>query len=618
MKRRAFLKTAAGAPALAFAASAARPGEPQASGRIPAGRYHPGRIVNEQTLWLPGERQELASPPRPEAIAADHVLLAGGVKLAPGGAVAGWRLVALLPWLNGIATAVFEKHATHRGVLVYVTAAGEIARIPKYIGHLNSIRPRPIDAPDIRVERPARYRPGPDLASEYILGSVEDPGYENVAALGAELIGWTLAANEQAGPLRSLWIEADCRSRQLAATPQTAWAPDLGGRLFDPARFLPSEYLYNYVPGYSKRTLLGGFLPVADIGVWNPQYRTGYEVMLLLPPGGEAQPLGRVRALLPSMGAVIPAGDSHATVPGDLFRESYWNGSADDFFTALVGIWNRWRDFFAAGMEADIPDEWLANAARAGIVLARCSYRGLEPTYQIGEGAYTKIPERSHALFPVAHYEFVWAHQIWNLGAEVEPYFQHYLDHYVLPNGEFLYNTQDQVEAPLNVGVFLENSARAYDYTRDLDALRRRLPVLRRMTARLLERYQYSRRRFPRSDRRHGLIWGSPEADNGDPRDDFPESHPYYYQNAVWAWRGLIEQARCLALAGGEQRDAALTAEAATLAASAAALRADIARSPPRWRRRIPPSGRPASPPSPPTTCTVLPASSAATKTIAT
>jgi hypothetical protein len=212
-------------------------------------------------------------------------------------------------------------------------------------------------------------------------------------------------------------------------------------------------------------------------------------------------------------------------------------------------------------------------------VLSRSSYRGLEPTYQIGEGAYTKIPERSHALFPVAHYEFVWAQQVWNLTDEVEPYFEHYLQHYILPDGNFLYNTQDQVEAPLNAGVFLENSARAYDYTRDVDALRRRLPTLRRMIEFVLNRYRYSKETFPVDDPRHGLIWGSPEADNGDPRDDFPDSHPYYYQNAAWIWRGLREHARSLDRAGNEHQDEALRSEAAEIAATAAEMRADIERS---------------------------------------
>ncbi|HZT71706.1 MAG TPA: hypothetical protein VFC10_18395, partial [Terriglobia bacterium] len=149
----------------------------------------------------------------------------------------------------------------------------------------------------------------------------------------------------------------------------------------------------------------------------------------------------------------------------------------------------------------------------------------------------------------------------------------------ILPDGNFLYNTQDQVEAPLNVGVFLENSARAYDYRGDFDALQKRLPVLRRMMAWVLERYEYSKRVFPPDDPRHGLIWGSPEADNGDPKDDFPNSHPYYYQNASWTWRGLTEHARCLERAGREHNDAKLQQEAREVSRIASEMRSNIERS---------------------------------------
>lgn len=146
----------------------------------------------------------------------------------------------------------------------------------------------------------------------------------------------------------------------------------------------------------------------------------------------------------------------------------------------------------------------------------------------------------------------MWAHQLWNLTAEVEPYFQHYLDRYILPDGNFLYNTQDQVEAPLNAGVFLWNSARAYHYTQDVEGLKKRLPILERMINFVLKRYEYSKSTFGSEDRRHGLIWGSPEADLGEPNNDFPNSHPYYFQNATWTWRGLTEHARCLDRAASE------------------------------------------------------------------
>ena len=586
MKRRAFLQHAVAAPAYAGLAAGALE-EGKAASSLPAGRYTPGRIVNEYNLLLPGEREELKNSPRVDSFGGGKASVTCGSEskaLAPGDVIGGWQLVALIPWLNGAPTAVFEKHVTHQGAIAYVTEAGEIASIPKRVGKLDQIGPRRTSNPhNAKLERPRQYIPGPDVCGEYILNSSEDPCYENVAALGPEFIGWTLVANEEAGPERSLFLEADGQSRQMFADAQTAWAPDLNGRLFDPRRFLPSEYLYDYVPGYSKRTLLGGFLPAANIGVWNPRYRLGYEVMVILPDGADARPLGRVRVMLPldSHGKLISNGDPNAeqAVSASGFVDHYWNGSAEEFFSHLVGIWNRWHSFFAGGMQVEIPDEWLTDGARAGIVLSRCSYQGLDPTYQIGEGAYTKIPVRSHALFPVAHYEFVWAQQLWGLSEQVEPYFQHYLDHYMLPDGNFLYNTQDQVEAPLNAGVFLENSARAYDYTRDLDALHKRLPVLRKMIDFVVRRYRYTQETFPMDDPRHGLIWGSPEADNGDPQNDFPESHPFYYQNAAWIWRGLKEHARCLKRAGLENQDADLQREAAEIEKLAAEMRADIERS---------------------------------------
>jgi hypothetical protein len=507
--------------------------------------FKPARIQNEYSLFAPGEREALAKPPRVEQIDRDGVLCAsaGPVRrVRIGEAVDGWKLLAAAD-TNGDMTAVFEKHVTHRGVIVYLTKdRGLIASIPKSIGKLSSIRPRQIAAPaDARLERLQRFIPGPDVCANYILQSDEDPCYENVAALGAEYIGWTFAGNEQAGPLKSIFLDAAGISRQLNTTDEFSWDPDVNGALFDPTELLPeSESLKcEYLPGYSKRTLLGGFLPVANVGVWNPYYRAGYECTVLVTPGEDGRVMGRVRYS-------VASDDSGASDEPAEDRERYFNASRSEFYADLVGIWNRWRNFFENSMPVDIPDPWLLDAARAGITLARTSYRGLRPTYQIGEGAYTKIPERSHALFPVAHYEFVWAHQLWNLTRESDPYFQFYLDNYILADGNFLYNTQDQVEAPLNAGIMLTNSARAYEYTGDLAAFSARLPILERMLGYVLARYEFSKQQFPPDNPRHGLIWGSPEADLGEPQNDYPESHPYYFQNSVWIWRGLVEHSRCL------------------------------------------------------------------------
>ena len=45
--------------------------------------------------------------------------------MAPGEVIGGWELVAMLPWMNGTPTAVFEKNVTHQGDILYVTAMGE-------------------------------------------------------------------------------------------------------------------------------------------------------------------------------------------------------------------------------------------------------------------------------------------------------------------------------------------------------------------------------------------------------------------------------------------------------------------------------------------------------------
>lgn len=542
--------------------------------------YSAARIVNEYSAFLPGEREALATAPAISEVSALGVLLHGASnarQLTVGDAVDGWRLAAIAD-MNGTLTAVFEKHVTHRGAIAFVTAdRGTIALVPKGVGDLAKIRPREIAAPaEMQLRRPARYIPGPDVPGDYILRSSDDPCYENVAALGAEFIGWALVANEQAGPERSLFLEPDGTSRELNDNPpQAAWAPDELSAVFDPKDFFPNDnvHLWKYEKGFSKRTLLGGYTPTADIGVWNQQYQCGYEAMVLLPDGVDARPVARVRIMIPD-NQVTPEMHVYRDEKNRAFTERYVNGNAQSFFSTLAGIWNHWNTFFEESMPISIPDDWLLDSARAGIMLSRCSYRGLEPTYQIGEGAYTKIPERSHALFPVAQYEFIWAHQLWNLTASSDDYFQFYLDKYILPDGNFLYNVQDQVEAPLNVGLFLENSARGYFYRRDLEVFRKRLPVLRRMADYVLRRYEYARQRYAPGDPHYGLIWGSPEADLGDPRNDYPDAHPFYYQNAAGVWRGMHDHALALTLAA--TTDPSLAVEAKRFTDIAAEMRADM------------------------------------------
>jgi len=540
-------------------------------------------IPNHYYLFLPGEREALESPPLIESVTSRAVTLRSAAKrseLAIGQSEDGWNLVTIVD-MNGTRTAVFEKRTSHRGSIAYVTVdQGVIAQIPTFLGDIANIRPRPVTAPlQKRLKRGKGWTNGPDVAGDYILHAFGDPSWESVAALGEEFIGWNLVANEQAGPERSLFLQPDGTSREINNDPaQGSWAPDQLSPVIDPRDFFPSDnvHVWKYEDGFSKRTLFGGYTPTANLGVWNKRYGCGYELSVLLPDGEDAIAMSRCVVIIPEeqLESGVPVRRDHK---GRAFVERYKGCDAGLFFSTLAGIWNHWHTFFETSMPVHIPDENLLDSARAGIMLSRCSYRGLRPTYQIGEGAYTKIPERSHALFPVAQYEFIWAHQVWGLTRESDPYFQYYLDHYILPDGNFQYNVQDQVEAPLTVGFLLRNAARGYLYRRDIGTFKAQLPVLDRMLAYVVERYRLSKRTYPSSDPHHGLMWGSPEADLGEPHNDYPNAHPYYYQNAAGVWRGIADFAGALDQAS--QLDSALAPEATRLQSLADEMRTDITRS---------------------------------------
>jgi hypothetical protein len=579
MERRSFLQCLAAAGVSMFAGGSMPAVDAHAAGRE-KGSYAPARIMNHYYSFLPGEREALEQTPKITGIQGHGLTLAGGRKLDVGELIDGWRVAAVAEY-NGVPTAVLEKSVTHRGVIVYVTVdRGVITRIPTFVGDISKIRPREVAAPaEVQLKRPAGYKPGPDTAGQYVLRSNEDPCYENVAALGPEFIGWSLVGNEHGGPEHSLFLQADGTSREMNNNPpQASWAPDELGPVIDPRDYFPNDnvHLWKYEHGYSKRAILGGYTPTAHTGVWNEQYKCGYELMVVLSEEEDARPITRMRMMVPE-DQIVAGMRVSRDASGRAFVERYTNGDANRFFFTLAGIWNKWNHFFESTMTVNIPDEALRDAARAGIMLSRCSYRGFEPTYQIGEGAYTKIPERSHALFPVAQYEFIWALQLWNMTPASDEYFQYYLDKYVLPDGNLQYNVQDQAEAPLNVGFFLRNSARGYFYRRDLAVFKKRLPVLRRMTEYVLLRYEFSKQKFGPQDAHYGLIWGSPEADLGDPQNEFPDSHPYYYQNAVGVWRGLHDHA--LALTAAAEDEATLSTEAKKYAGIAAEMRANILRS---------------------------------------
>ena len=135
MKRRLFLQSVGALYANARVAGLERGDKTP----LPNAGYSPGRIPNEYSLLLPGERQALATEPSIDHIEANAVAARVGKQqqsIKPGELIDGWQLKAIAQ-MNGTATAVFEKHVTHQGAIVFVTKSeGVILRVPKRIGSL--------------------------------------------------------------------------------------------------------------------------------------------------------------------------------------------------------------------------------------------------------------------------------------------------------------------------------------------------------------------------------------------------------------------------------------------------------------------------------------------------
>ena len=157
MKRRSFLKgIAATVPGIA---TFRLPAFGQiANGNGAQGKYTPANILNEYTAFLPGEQEALNQKIDVSRIVMQYQTVdasAGGEQktLRIGETIQGWKLLSVLPWHNGMPTAVFEKNVTHQGTLLFINAERELARVPKQIGDLSKIRPRQIaSAPGMKFE----------------------------------------------------------------------------------------------------------------------------------------------------------------------------------------------------------------------------------------------------------------------------------------------------------------------------------------------------------------------------------------------------------------------------------------------------------------------------------
>ena len=95
----------------------------------------------------------------------------------------------------------------------------------------------------------------------------------------------------------------------------------------------------------------------------------------------------------------------------------------------------------------------------------------------------------------------------------------------------------------------------------------------------MLERDEYGKQRYQRRRPPLRPDRGITGADLGDTGNDYPDSHPLYYQNAAVVWRGLHEYTKVLQALGSSGKNAEAAGTGQRYAAIAEEMRANVQRS---------------------------------------
>ncbi|MEN6401911.1 MAG: hypothetical protein ABFD94_08180 [Armatimonadia bacterium] len=205
-----------------------------------------------------------------------------------------------------------------------------------------------------------------------------------------------------------------------------------------------------------------------------------------------------------------------------------------EFWDSLLELVQRWRTFFDAGVELELPEPDLLAAARGMLAQGVLSFRGLLPRY--GMGWYDL---EQHNSFPPAVLFLVQALLAWGLIDRTGDVLSHYLSRYVKPDGTIDYYGPAVAE----YGQLLTLVAEYVALSGDSEWLARRVTLLRPLWERLVDLREESLAEYPQDDPRRGLIPGLPEADYHGQEEEWKR---FYYSGDVWAARGLEEVGKAL------------------------------------------------------------------------
>lgn len=222
----------------------------------------------------------------------------------------------------------------------------------------------------------------------------------------------------------------------------------------------------------------------------------------------------------------------------------------EEFYQALFIVWSHWDYGRARGIQLNLPEPDLVDAAVAMVHLGLLTFRGLLSRY--GVGTYDKVDANS---FPPAVIFLVQALMGWGHLNRARDVFSHYLSRYVNIDGTLDYHGPAVAE----YGQLLSLVGDYVSLSGNRRWFMRRLTLLRPMWQRLVALRQESLQRYPAGDPHHGLIPGLPEADyhtNGE------QWNAFYYSGDVWACRGLLDLGLLMQRMGLNKEGIALASEA--------------------------------------------------------
>jgi len=451
----------------------------------------------------------------------------------------GWERVGTTS-LHGKPVTVMERHFAHWGILAYVGADGVVTTIRKAVGNIAQIG-----------EPAGKFPPGyedailkskPDLLGNKVLRRKGDPTFEACAAFLPDVDAYTFLSTEASDHV--IAVETD---GALGAINYAYGHRRIDKPLFDPAAHLPE-----HEPTAAKRGNLGGWLPAIDYAFYDAAAKLGWEEIAFAVPDDQTP----TKLVLYVYLRVVKADGS---TERHTFRVKAGRKKAigpAELLARLFEFKEHWDATLSGATEIDVPEQRVVDGCRASFALSFVSYAYAAPRY--GVGHYGKL---QHATFPPTTLSMGNACVEWGLMGHARRYLDYYLDNVVRRDGTFDYYGP----AVSEYGQMLDLLARFARRSGDAAWLRARMPKIEAICGHLLALRRDSQAKYPKDDLRHGLVFGSPEADT---RKDVN----FYYSGDTWTWRGFTEIGRALVAMG----DDAMKRRGKELLAECAAYRTDI------------------------------------------